>query len=309
MGRRRRRIAVSAAAVVALAGCGGVARRPLTGAATATPVVTTIGTGVATTTTTAAAGLVPTATGGAATAASPSTTAARPAVTTPAATTVTTPVATTGTAAPACGATLAAQLADTGGGTQLITVVAATTGSTSATVTLWQRIGGCWTQAAGPWTGRVGYNGLSAHHHEGDGTTPSGLYAIGSSFYGLARDPGVHGRYHPLVCGDWWDEDPASPQYNTFQHIACGATPAFGGGSEQLWTQTTAYESFAVVDYNTGPVVAGAGSAIFIHDDTGGSTNGCVSLPPAALDNLLRWLRPGQSPHIAVGTTSTIALY
>ncbi len=194
----------------------------------------------------------------------------------------------------------------TGGGSQLITVVAASTGSTTATVTLWQRSGTCWTIVGGPWSGRVGRNGLSSHHREGDGTTPTGLFGISSAFYGIAANPGVHGGYHQLVCGDWWDEDPTSPQYNTFQHVACNATPPFGGGSEKLWQQTVAYQRFAVVAYNTGPVVAGAGSAIFLHDDTGGGTNGCISLPASDLDTVLRWLAPGESPHIAIGTGTSI---
>ena len=222
---------------------------------------------------------------------------------------VATTMATTSPTSSPCPAGLAGQLASTGGGEQLVTVVASSTGSTSATVTLWQRAGECWTAAAGPWTGRVGFNGLSSHHREGDGTTPTGLYAIGSTFYGLAPDPGVHGSYHPLVCGDWWDEDPASARYNTFQHVACGTTPPFGGGSEALWQQTVAYQRFAVVDYNTGPVVPRAGSAIFIHDDTGPGTNGCVSLPSGELDALLRWLQPGLGPHIAIGTTGTIGQF
>ena len=150
---------------------------------------------------------------------------------------------------------------------------------------------------------------MSTHHHEGDGTTPIGVYGISSTVYGIAPDPGVHGAYHQLVCGDWWDEDPASPQYNTFQHLACGATPPFGGGSEKLWTTTVAYQHFALVEYNTGPIIAGAGSAIFIHDDVGGGTNGCVSLAPGNLDTLLTWLQPGQSPHIVIGTASDIRQY
>jgi L,D-peptidoglycan transpeptidase YkuD (ErfK/YbiS/YcfS/YnhG family) len=196
-------------------------------------------------------------------------------------------------------------MAATGGGSQLITVVAPSAGSTVATVTLWQRAGGCWTSAEGPWSGRVGVNGLSSRHREGDGTTPMGLFGISSAFYGTAANPGVHGSYHPLVCGDWWDEDPKSPQYNTFQHVTCGTTPAFGGGSEALW-QISAYRNFAVVQYNTGPIVPYAGSAIFLHDDTGGGTNGCISLPASDLITALRWLQPGQSPHIAIGTGTTI---
>jgi L,D-peptidoglycan transpeptidase YkuD (ErfK/YbiS/YcfS/YnhG family) len=174
---------------------------------------------------------------------------------------------------------------------------------------LWQRNGTCWTEVAGPWTGGVGYNGLSTHHREGDGTSPIGIFGISPQFYGVAPNPGVHGSYHQLVCGDWWDEDPTTAAYNTFQHVPCGQQPPFGGGSEALWKETTAYQSFAVVDYNTSPIIAYAGSAIFIHDDIGGPTDGCVSLPPADLITLLRWLQPGDAPHIVIGTASDIRSY
>ena len=97
--------------------------------------------------------------------------------------------------------------------------------------------------------------------------------------YGTGPDPGVRFRYHRLVCGDWWDEDPVSPTYNTFRHVACGTTPAFGAGSEALWRATDVYSTLAVVRYNADPVVRGAGSAIFLHADNGLATTGCVSLP------------------------------
>jgi L,D-peptidoglycan transpeptidase YkuD (ErfK/YbiS/YcfS/YnhG family) len=211
-----------------------------------------------------------------------------------------------GTGAGGCPPTLAAQLAGTHGGTQLVTVDDASYGSTYATVELWARTGTCWAPASGPWTGRVGTAGVSDHHREGDGTTPTGAYGIGPVIYGLAANPGVHYAYHVLVCGDWWDEDPGSPSYNTFQHVACGRPPPFGGGSEELWTETVAYQHFAVVDYNTDPALPGAGSGVFIHDDGGGPTAGCVSLPPADLDLLLRWLDPARSPLVVIGTEAEI---
>ena len=194
------------------------------------------------------------------------------------------------------------------GSQQLVTVVAASTGSTHAVVRLWERRGRCWTPVAGPWAARVGRNGLSARHREGDGTTPTGTYGFGPVVYGLDPDPGVRYAYHRLVCGDWWDEDPASPTYDTFRHVPCGARPGFGGRSEALWRATVAYRRFAVVDYNPS-AVPGRGSAIFVHVDTGRGTNGCVSLPAAELDVLLRWLRPGAAPRIAIGTTAALRAY
>jgi L,D-peptidoglycan transpeptidase YkuD (ErfK/YbiS/YcfS/YnhG family) len=178
-----------------------------------------------------------------------------------------------------------------------------------ATVEAWQRSGTCWVAAGGPWTGRIGENGFSDHHREGDGTTPTGIYALGSVMYGNGPNPGVQEPYHQLVCGDWWDEDPTSPLYNTFQHVPCGQSPPFGGGSEALWTETLPYPVFAVVDYNVDPVIAGAGSAIFVHADTGAATTGCVSLPLPDLEELLRWVNPASSPAIVMGPASEITRF
>jgi len=197
---------------------------------------------------------------------------------------------------------LAAVLCFHAGGTggQLVTVDAPSARSTTAVVRLWRRDGGCWRQVAGPWPARVGRNGLSSHHREGDGTTPLGTFAIGAVTYGVAPNPGTKLAYHRLVCGDWWDEDASSPAYNRFRHVPCGVRPSFGGDSEALWLQTRAYAHLAVVEYNASPTVPGRGSAIFIHADVGAPTNGCVSVPLADLDALLRWLRPGLAPAVAI---------
>ena len=120
-----------------------------------------------------------------------------------------------------------------------------------------------------------------------------GMVRTGIALYGLDPSPGGTLAYHRLRCGDWWDEDPSSPTYNRFRHVACGTTPPFGGGSEALWRESVAYREFAEIRYNAAPVVGGRGSAIFLHDDTGRATNGCVSLSRARLVPLLRRLRPG----------------
>ena len=168
------------------------------------------------------------------------------------------------------------------------------------------RAAGCWTRVAGPWQARVGRNGLSAHHEEGDGTTPMGAFGIGATMYGVEPDLGVRYRYHRLVCGDWWDEDPRSADYNQFVHLPCGTKPTFGGGSEPLWLETAAYQHFAVITYNAHPIVTGRGSAIFLATGTGAPTSGCVSLPLLELDVILRRLQPDLSPLVVIGTASTI---
>jgi L,D-peptidoglycan transpeptidase YkuD (ErfK/YbiS/YcfS/YnhG family) len=189
--------------------------------------------------------------------------------------------------------------AGTQGSSQLVTV-SAPLHATVATLSLWTRRGTCWRRVAGPWQARLGRTGLSARKREGDGATPAGTYRFGPTMYGIAANPGVRFRYHRLGCGDWWDEDPTSPTYNTFQHLACGVAPPFRGGSEALWRISPQYRYFAVIDYNAQPVVAGRGSAIFLHVAVG-ATAGCVSLPEPRLVQLLRWLRPTARPLIRLG--------
>jgi L,D-peptidoglycan transpeptidase YkuD (ErfK/YbiS/YcfS/YnhG family) len=179
---------------------------------------------------------------------------------------------------------------------QQIRVAVPSPRSTTATLTVTE----CGRRIFGPWRARVGRNGVSAHHREGDGTTPLGTYALGPVVYGIDPSPGVRFRFHRLVCGDWWDEDPRSPGYNRFRHVPCGTSPPFRGGSEALWRISPAYRLFAVVEYNAAPIVPGRGSAIFLHVDTGRATNGCVSLPRRELVEVLRRVRPGATIRIGL---------
>ena len=204
-----------------------------------------------------------------------------------------------------CDAT-ADSIAATGASEQLITVIAATSSSTTASLELLSRVGGCWHRAAGPYRAFVGLNGLTSHKREGDDTTPMGLFAIQSTMYGVEPNPGVHFPYHHLVCGDWWDEDSRSALYNHFVHVACGVTPHFGGDSEALWRTVPQYEYLAVVSYNRSPVVTGRGSAIFLHVSKGNPTTGCVSIAKVDLLHVLRTLQPDQHPLIDITTEQLV---
>ncbi len=208
-----------------------------------------------------------------------------------------------------CPAVLASHLEQTGGGEQLVTVIAPRSSSSTASVETFERIAGCWVRVGGPYPALVGVHGLSAHHHEGDGTTPEGLFGFGPTMYGTAPNPGLHYPYVHVVCGDWWDEDSASPQYNLFVAVRCGVNPPFNNGSsEALWTESNAYPSLAVIGYNLART-PGAGSAIFLHASTGKPTTGCVSMARGALDAVLDWLDPSQHAHIAIGTLAAINGY
>ena len=192
--------------------------------------------------------------------------------------------------------------APAGASRQLITVDTPAARATTATLRLWQRAGRCWRPVAGPWPAYVGRSGVSASHREGDGTTPAGVFPLDSTVYGSLPDPGVRYRYHRIECGDWWDEDPSSPDYNRFVHLPCGVRPPFRAESEGLWKSTGAYRHLIPIRYNADPVVPGRGSAIFLHVETGRPTNGCVSLAESRLVRVLRWLDPRARPRIAIRT-------
>jgi L,D-peptidoglycan transpeptidase YkuD (ErfK/YbiS/YcfS/YnhG family) len=167
-----------------------------------------------------------------------------------------------------------------------------------------------WRRVFAAWQAETGSGHLRAVRREGDHATPVGVFGIGPTMYGNDANPGgLHYPYHRLVCGDWWDEDPYSPQYNGFVHVRCGATPTFASWSEALWTETVAYPYFAVVQFNMTPVVGGPnapGSGIFLHSWVGGATEGCVALHEAQLLGVLRWLKPSEHPVIEIGTDSQI---
>jgi L,D-peptidoglycan transpeptidase YkuD (ErfK/YbiS/YcfS/YnhG family) len=201
----------------------------------------------------------------------------------------------------ACPANTANALDTPASAQQLVTVEAKVARTTYASLRTWRRVDGCWVVAAGPYSARLGKNGLSANRREGDGTTPMGTFRIGRTMYGNAPDPGVRFAYRRLRCGDWWDEDPRSPTYNTFQHVPCGKKPPFAGGSEGMWEQPRPYPFLAVIELNMRHVVPGRGSGIFLHAQTGGPTIGCVSLRRDQLASVLRWLRPVAKPAIWIG--------
>jgi L,D-peptidoglycan transpeptidase YkuD (ErfK/YbiS/YcfS/YnhG family) len=199
------------------------------------------------------------------------------------------------------------QLASTGGAQQVLVVDAPSAASTTATLTAYENDGAGWHQVFGALPAVDGTTGWvpAQSRVEGDGAAPEGMFAIGSTMYGTSPNPGTQFGYHQLVCGDWWDEDSASTTYNTFQHVPCGTTPPYAGDSEALWTDGNAYPSMAVINFNT-PPSGPSGSGIFLHANIGRPTQGCVSLPLADLDAVLRWLNPALHPVIVMGPDSVI---
>jgi L,D-peptidoglycan transpeptidase YkuD (ErfK/YbiS/YcfS/YnhG family) len=194
------------------------------------------------------------------------------------------------------------------------TQVVIVTGNGYATTYAWletfAKVGGIWRPVSAPLACRIGSQGFSDNHLEGIPTTPTGVYSIGDTMYGIASNPGVRYPYHVLVSGDWWNENSDSPGYNSFHH---GSDP--GGPSEALWQISPAYTHFAVITYNMAPNVPspipGQGSGIFLHQHSasGGPTAGCVSLGHTDLVAVLNWLNPAASPRIVLSPIQTLSRY
>lgn len=193
----------------------------------------------------------------------------------------------------------------TGSATQVVTVVATSTTATTASLQMWNKVGGGWVPVGSAVTADIGRNGMSAHVTEGAKAAPIGSFTLTQAF-GRDSDPGTALPYFQTTPDDWWISDPG-PLYNTHQRCAanCAFNTATGNPNEHLYYEVPYYDYAVVIDYNTanaGPVVPGAGSAFFLHVTTGKPTLGCVAIPTAALLPLMRWLTPADHPRILIGT-------
>ncbi len=198
---------------------------------------------------------------------------------------------------------LPSRMADTGGGTQLITAEAARTDSTTGTVTWWERRHGRW-RAAGSAPARFGAKGLTEGRtrHQGTNTTPTGLYALPYAFGNDAAPAGTRSPYREVTPDSWWCEDNASRSYNRWVEglpADCAAKE-----SEHLADYPVQYSRALVVAFNYARPVHGRGAGIFLHVNGRGATAGCVSVPASPMAAILAWLRPSARPHIAIGTRS-----
>jgi len=191
---------------------------------------------------------------------------------------------------------------DTGSATKVITVVASSTHSTSATLQAWNRApGGGWLPYRAAVYAHVGSDGLTTAPSEGASATPIGSFGLTQAF-GRAANPGTTLPYFVAGPQDWWVSDASSRFYNTHQicSVACPFNTAAG---ENLYQAGYVYTYAVVIDYNRFPARAGAGSAFFLHVSDGGATAGCVSAPQATLVSLLSWLDPSARPRILIGVS------
>jgi L,D-peptidoglycan transpeptidase YkuD (ErfK/YbiS/YcfS/YnhG family) len=190
--------------------------------------------------------------------------------------------------------------------TKVITVVAQSTGSTTARLRAWTKApGGGWLPLGRAVTAYVGADGLSTQASEWRSATPIGSFTLTHAF-GRNANPGTSLHYFRTNSADWWISQ-SGPLYNT--HQRCWSHCAFAQGSpnEHLYYEVPYYNYAVVIDYNTrnSPtgVVQGKGSAFFlhVHPAGAGATAGCVAIPQWKLVRLMRWLNPASHPRILIG--------
>lgn len=161
----------------------------------------------------------------------------------------------------------------------------------------------------------TGKGGFSTAKREGDGCTPIGIYFLRECWYRLDRLPPPKTGLPLKVIreNDGWCDDPVSKDYNKpikiischprlvrgSQATCCAALDPrlrgddkVGYSHERLWHDDHVYDLIVPLGYNDDPVVAGRGSAIFMHvaQDDYSPTEGCVAL---AFNDLLAIL-----PHL-----------
>ncbi|CAK0767011.1 L,D-transpeptidase catalytic domain [uncultured Gammaproteobacteria bacterium] len=136
----------------------------------------------------------------------------------------------------------------------------------------------------------LGRSGLVADKREGDGGTPIGRFPLRRVLYRPDRVP-VPATALPvtmLTPADGWCDDPADPAYNQPVQLP------FAASHERLWRDDHIYDLIVVLGHNDQPVIAGRGSAIFLHltRDDHAPTAGCVALALADLSAVLAQAGP-----------------
>lgn len=181
---------------------------------------------------------------------------------------------------------------------QVITVSVKSFASTTGVLEAWERRGSDFTRVRGPIPVYVGEEGVG-RASERRSRTPRGVFTLTEAF-GLARDPGTALPYTRVGLSHWWVSDVRSPHYNEMRVCTPGASCGFRQSRSEQLGAIGVYSYAIVIDYNRDPVLAGRGSAFFLHVTEGKPTQGCISMDRAELKWLLRWLTPADDPVISI---------
>jgi len=142
----------------------------------------------------------------------------------------------------------------------------------------------------------IGRGGIGAKGGEGDGITPAGVFAVRRVLYRPDRvsPPRTELPVSPIAEDDGWCDAPSDPNYNKPVKLPHAAS------HERLWREDHLYDVVVVLGFNDAPVIAGKGSAIFLHvaRPDYGPTEGCVALALPDLLAALEKLSPGSTIRV-----------
>ena len=180
------------------------------------------------------------------------------------------------------------------GSSQLIVVTTPDWNATTGTLQRYEKRLLRWRAIGTPIDVVIGRTGLAApgQKKEGDGKSPGGVFAIGTSF-GFAESAGWKLPYLQLHETTECVDDPESTFYNQIVE----RTPAADWKSSEKMRSINQYKWGAVISYNS-PAKKGAGSCVFLHIAGRGATAGCTAMKEEDLLTLLRWIDPKKSPRI-----------
>lgn len=175
----------------------------------------------------------------------------------------------------------------------------------SARLFVLEKRGNKWRNAFPPLLALIGRKGFAppGEKKEGDVKTPSGVFALKRAF-GYAVKITSRMPYRQAGDDDIWVDDASSSDYNRW--VKKGETSA--ASFELMKLGDDRYKYGIVIEYNTDPIIRGAGSAIFIHVRRGENipTMGCVALSECDLVKILGRLVPAEKPLVVMGTRHTL---
>jgi len=194
-----------------------------------------------------------------------------------------------------------------GGSSQVLLVIGKESSGFTALLYALEKRGGSWRIVFPPLPALIGRNGFAppGEKKEGDVRTPSGVFALKRAF-GYAAEIDTRLSYRQAGDDDIWVDDSNSPDYNRWARKGETSATSF----EQMKLKDDRYKYGIVIEYNTDPVVKGAGSAIFFHVRRGEHlpTLGCVALAENDILQVLGWLEPKAKPLALLGTRASIFL-
>ena len=111
---------------------------------------------------------------------------------------------------------------------------------------------------------RLGWNGFAENRVRNSGTTPVGVYTLGTAF-GPGGNPGTSLPWRQFDGEDWWVYDPADPPtFNTWQRGRAPDAVWRVDEAERLADYGSQYSYAAVINFNI-PVVSTQSGGIFLH--------------------------------------------